>query len=205
MNNIPKAPPWGFFTLVTYIPDPLGSFLEELRDDLPGSGCSQVHITLLPPRVLKVPIEAASTRIQGILSGFPQFQVELHRVRRFAETNFLYLDLNEGDSVVEELHAALNTGALADPEKFEFSPHLTLGGPVLPADLDSAQQQVQLAWDTRHCSPRFTIREVVFLWASPESPQGEWGRLWSHQLKPQERAAAATVTSQTSSTARRDR
>ncbi len=205
MNDISEAPRWGLFTLVAYIPDPLGSFLEELRDPLPGSGCSQAHITLLPPRALKVPVEAASTLAQGILSRFPQFEVELAKVRRFAETNFLYLDLNEGDSLVKDLHAALNTGDLAAPEEFEFRPHLTLGGPVSPAKLDSAQQQAEFTWAAPHCSPRFTIREVVCLWLSPDSPQGEWRRLWTLPLAQESRAAAAAVTSRTSSTARRDR
>ncbi len=205
MNDLSEASRWGFFTLVTYIPDPLGSFLEELKDDLPGSACSQAHITLLPPRPLRVSIEAASAHAQRILSRFPQFEVELAKVRRFAATNFLYLDLNEGDSLVKDLHAALNTGDLAAPEEFEFRPHLTLGGPVSPGKVDSAQQQAEFTWQAPHCSSRFTIRELAVLWLSPDSPQGEWRRLGTLPLAQESRAAAAAVTSRTSSTARRDR
>jgi 2'-5' RNA ligase len=203
MNEIPEAPRWGFFALVTYIPDPLGSFLQELRKTLQGNGSSQAHITLLPPRELKVPVDVASRLVRTILRRFPAFDVELSKVRRFAETSFLYLDLTEGDSLIYELHAALNTGELADPEEFEFHPHLTLGGPVSPGKLDVVQEQAELTWDAAQCSPRFTIDEIVFLWLSPNSSQGEWRRLWTQSLSsamPRSSAASAAVSTRTSLT-----
>jgi 2'-5' RNA ligase len=201
MNDTPEAPLWGFFALVSYIPDPLGSFLQELRETLQGNDSSQAHITLLPPRALKVPVEVASTQVRSILRRFPAFEVELSKVRRFAATSFLYLDLREGDALVHDLHAALNTGELADPEEFEFRPHLTLGGPVSPGKLDFAQQQAELTWDAAQCSPRFVIDEIVFLWLSPDSAHGEWRRLWSQSLSPgalRSSAAAAAISHRTS-------
>jgi 2'-5' RNA ligase len=200
MNDIPEAR-WGFFALVSYIPDPLRSFLEEVRETLPGNDSSQTHITLLPPRALKVPVEVASKLVRSILSQFPAFEVELSKVQRFAETSFLYLDLTEGNSFVHALHAALNTGDLADLEEFEFRPHLTLGGPVSPTKLDFAQHQAETTWDSARCSPRFTIKEIVFLWLSPESAHGEWRRLWTQTLatsQPRSSAATAAVSSRTS-------
>ncbi len=208
MKDIPEAPPWGSFALVSYIPDPLGAFLEELRDNLPGNDDLQAHITVLPPRPLKVPLESASKSIHSILSRVPEFEVELSRVRRFKATNFLYLDLSEGDALVHDLHNALNTGDLADIEEFEFRPHLTLGGPVTPEALDAAQRQAEVSWESAPCSLRFTIDEIVFLWLPPEGPQREWRRVWTQRLGPaksHKSAAAAGVTSQTSSTDRRGR
>jgi 2'-5' RNA ligase len=205
MNDIPEAPRWGVFALVTYIPGALGSFLQELRETMPGNDASPAHITLLPPRALRVPVEAASTQAREILGRFPAFDVELSKVRRFPQTSFLYIDLTEGDSVVHDLHAALNTGDLADSEEFEFRPHLTLGGPVSPGKLDFAQQEAELTWDSAQCSPRFTVDEIVFLWLSPDSAQGEWRQLWSQSLGPSARrisAAAAAAPNQTSLTDR---
>jgi 2'-5' RNA ligase len=200
MNQIPAAAEWGCFALVTYIPDPLGSYLAGLREILPNNDRSEAHITLLPPRPLKLPVETASKQARTILRQFPPFDVELSQIRRFAETKFLYLDLTEGSSVIYDLHNALNKGDLFDTEKFEFRPHLTLGGPVSPGVLDSAQHQAEVLWNAGHCAARFTIQEVVCLWASPDSAQGEWRRLWSQELTPtaaRTSAVAASVTSQT--------
>ncbi|MFL6351333.1 MAG: 2'-5' RNA ligase family protein [Bryobacteraceae bacterium] len=200
MNHIPEAPRWGCFALVSYIPEPLASFLKGLREILPNSDSSEAHITLLPPRRLKLPVETASKQARTILSHFAPFDVELSKVRRFAETKFLYLDLGEGRSVVHELHDLLNKGDLFDSEEFEFRPHLTLGGPVSPGVLDSAQHQAELTWNTEHCAARFTVQEIVCLWSSPDSAQGEWHRLWSQKLSSapaRTSAAAATVTNRT--------
>ncbi|MGI8960503.1 MAG: 2'-5' RNA ligase family protein [Bryobacteraceae bacterium] len=201
MNQILGAPRWGFFALVSYIPEPLGSFLQGLREILPNTDNSKAHITLLPPRPLKLPVETASRQARTILGQFPPFDVELSKVRLFPETKILYLDLGEGGSEIHDLHDALNKGDLFDSEEFEFRPHLTLGGPVSPGILDSAQQQAEVTWNAEHCAPRFTVHEVVCLWLSPNSPQGEWDRLWSQKLSPaaaRSSAAAATVTSRTS-------
>jgi 2'-5' RNA ligase len=201
MNEIQGGPRWGFFALVSYIPEPLGSFLQGLREILPNNDSSEAHITLLPPRRLKLPVETVSNQARTILSQFPPFEVELSKVRRFAETNFLYLDLGEGSSLIHDLHDALNKGDLADSEEFEFRPHLTLGGPVSAGAVEAAQQQAEITWHGEHCAPRFTIEEVVCLWLSPESPQGEWRRLWTHKLSPnaaRTSAATAAVRSRTS-------
>jgi 2'-5' RNA ligase len=172
-----------------------------LREILPNNDSSEAHITLLPPRSLKLPVENASAQARRILRQFRPFDVELSKVRRFTETKFLYLDLDEGNSVICDLHDALNKGDLFDTEDFEFRPHLTLGGPVSPGVLDSVQQQAEVIWNAEHCAPRFTIEEVVGLWSSPDSAQGEWRRLWNQKLSPtaaRTSAVAATATSRTS-------
>jgi 2'-5' RNA ligase len=194
MNSLPEAPCLGYVALVSYIPDPLGSFLQTLRESLPGRDRSPAHITLLPPRRLTVPLETASSLIGTIVRQRPPFAVELSKVRLFPETNFLYLDLTEGDSLIHHLHTALNQSDLADREEFEFRPHLTLGGPISPAYLASVQSQAELAWSSVPCLPRFTVQEVVLLWLSPDSPQGAWRRLSTYRLTPiATRAAAASA------------
>jgi len=201
MMDIPKLPQWGFFALVSYIPDPLGSFLHGIREALPGEDNPQPHITILPPRPLKLAVDDASKRARKILRRFPPFDVELSRVRFFPGTNFLYLDVGEGNGLLHALHEALNTGDLDDAEKLEFRPHLTLGGPVADARRHAAQQQAESAWRSVHHARRFTVDEVVFLWLGPTSAQGQWRRLWSQNLTGKRagptRLAAAAATAQT--------
>lgn len=193
---------WGSFALVSYIPEPLGSFLDGLRRTLPGETNPQAHITLLPPRPLRSPVEAASERALQVLSGFPPFEVEFSTVGSFPHTNFLYLEIGDGNSLVHALHDALNTGDFEHQEQFEFQPHLTLGGPVPASHLTSAQDQAETAWLAARHPRRFTLDEIVFLWSSPDSTDGEWHRLWSYNLRTgataKTKAASAAVTNRTS-------
>ncbi len=201
MIDITETPQWGSFALVSYIPDPLGSFLHGLRQTLPGEGNPQPHITILPPRPLKLAAEAASQQAQNILLQFPAFEVELSKVRSFPGTNMLYLDVSEGNSALHDLHTLLNAGDLDHSENFDFRPHLTLGGPVPSQDLLSVQRRIEAAWLSSDCPRRFTLDEVVFLWLNSQIAQREWQRLWSHRLSTKEtihaRAARAGVTART--------
>jgi 2'-5' RNA ligase len=201
MNGKSEAARWGFFALVSYIPEPLRSFFYGLRRTLPGESHPQAHITLLPPRPLRLPVEIASAQALGVIAKFPPFEVELSTVRRFPN-NFLYLDIAEGNSLLHALHEALNTGELVHTEEFEFRPHLTLGGPIPEAHVNSVQDQAEVAWLATGHARRFMLDEIVFLWLSHDNPQGEWHRLWSYNLRTKNtvraKAARATVTHRTS-------
>jgi 2'-5' RNA ligase len=183
MDPNSDAPLWGSFALVSYTPNPVGTFVSELRQRLPGSDNPQAHITVLPPRPLHLPVEAALERTLGILQQFDAFDVELSEVRYFSETKFIYLDVGEGSTILHDLHNALNTGDLAHREEFDFRPHLTLGGPVPENGLHHTRSLAEAAWRSSGCSSRFNIEEIVFLWLSPGNSGREWKRLWSHLLK----------------------
>lgn len=201
-NGMTEASQQGQFALVSYIPEPLGSFLYELRGTLPGGSNPQAHITILPPRPLRVPVETASERTLEVLARFPVFEIELSTVQRFPQTNVLYLDIAEGNEVVHELHDALNTDELACEEEFEFRPHLTLGGPVPEPELEAFHDQAEVAWLATGHSRRFTVDEIVFLWLNPANPEGGWRRLWSYDLRTKgaimTKAARAAFTNRTS-------
>lgn len=202
MQVMSEASRWGQFALVSYIPEPLGSFFYDLRGTLPGDSNPQAHVTILPPRPLHVPVDAASEQTLRVLANFHAFEIELSTVQRFPETNFLYLDIGDGNSRVHDLHDALNTGDLACAEEFEFRPHLTLGGPIAEPDVHTLQDQAQIAWLATGHSKRFTLDEIVFLWLNPANRQGEWHRLWSYNLRTKgtaiKKAASAAFTNRTS-------
>ena len=181
----------GSFALVSYIPNPLGSFLHRLRSSLPGVKYPEPHITILPPRPLTVPVEAASALVRATLERFSSFDVELRNVRSFAVSQILYIELGEGDAAVRQLHKALSSKELAYPEEFEFRPHLTVSGFIPVEDLQSATQQAETGWEGAPCSRRFTLREIVLLW-SPAGTPGEWQRVWVHVLRDSAKAASAT-------------
>ncbi|HEX4772450.1 MAG TPA: 2'-5' RNA ligase family protein [Bryobacteraceae bacterium] len=177
------ASPWGAFALVSYVPDPLGSLLDNFRHSVSGSDQAQAHVTLLPPRALRVPLETASEQAASTLRAFSPFEVELDAVHRFPVTNVLYLGISCGSNNVRELHRALNTAGLAAHEQFDFQPHLTLGGPF-PEPSDAAEASVSNAWSKVQLSKRFLMDEIVALWANPlAAPQESWTRVWTYNLR----------------------
>lgn len=195
MIEIPK-PQWGTFALVTYIPDPLGSFLHDLRYSLPGEDTPRPHVTILPPRPLKLPVDEASQQVQKILSNFSSFEVELSHVRSFPETKVLYLDVDKGASVLHGLHALLNAGDLGYEEPFVFRPHLTLTGPMLDADQNQFRRKAETAWKAVPFARGFTVDEVIALWIPPHGIPGQWERVRSYSLaNTRQTAARAAVAS----------
>ena len=178
-----ETSPFGAFALVSYVPAPLGPFLDELRKSLPGTVYPQSHITLVPPRPLRVPLEAVSEFALEVLSRFPPFDVILGDVHHFPETNVLYLDLAVGQREVHLLHDALNEGLLAHREPFEFRPHLTIGGPVPEPDVSTLHREASEAWTARNGGKRFQVTEAVALWWDPECGDAEWKRLWTKRLR----------------------
>jgi 2'-5' RNA ligase len=196
------VPPWGAIALVTYVPDPLRSFLGEMRQLFPGNDDPQPHITFLPPRPLRQPVQAASATIRQTLGQFDSFEVELSNVCHFPKTNFIYLDIRQGNKSIHQVHSALNSGELHDSELFEFRPHLTLGGPYEECELDEVKSKADAAWRARPVEGRVPIDSLVCLWMPPHSRWRDWRRLWSYNLggpsQPQQHQIAATVlTSQT--------
>lgn len=199
----PEEADLGSVALVSYIPEPLCACLRELRRFFPGDHDPQPHVTILPPRPLRAAVEVASQEARRTLQQFPSFEVELARVRHFPETNMLYLDVGEGDSLLHGLHDALNTGNLAHVERFEFLPHLTLGGPVPAPSLTAIRQEVESCWRSTRCPARFSLTEIVCLWQRPGASWWDWQRIWSQSLgtgnnSKQAKAAGTAFTARTS-------
>jgi 2'-5' RNA ligase len=179
------------YALVSYIPNPLGSFLEGLRRQLTPVSSPQPHITLLPPRHLEVPVEQISERIREVLGPFTSFSVELCAVHAFAETNFLYLDICNGSKELNDLHDALNQGDLNDAEQFPFRPHLTLAGPVSPQDFGIVRERAEAEWKSSPHPCIFQLEQVVLLCLPPGDGNREWVRV--HTYKLGRKAARAAV------------
>lgn len=200
MEIVSQTSRWGSLALVSYIPDPLGSFLDNFRQSLTGEDTPQAHVTILPRRPLPISVEAASEQVLKLLTGFPSFTVELSSVRRFQQTEVLYIDISEGSARLHALHDALSMGDLAYNEEFEFRPHLTLGCPKSTGKVEEIHQFAKTAWAAAPGSRRFLLQEVVCLWLRPDGLQSEWHRLWSHNLKTRQTshnsAAALAATSQ---------
>jgi 2'-5' RNA ligase len=182
---IPDAPIGGLFALVTYLPEPLGSFLTGLRHLLPGETRPEAHITFLPPRPLTVSPESASYEIQRILRTIRPFEVALGSVRIFPETGIMYLSVESGRTEALHLHASLNSGKLHATENFEYIPHLTLGGPLELERRAEILHRAQQEWKAAGFSPTFRVTETVLLCQSVEVAERDWTRIATLPLSAQ--------------------
>src|SRR5512146_3121577 len=95
------------FALVSYIPDPLGKFLDGLRQELILLCRAQSHVSVLPPREL-VSMERAERMLTERLAEFAPFTVELKQVSVFESTSVIYLAIGKGYSELRRLHDELN-------------------------------------------------------------------------------------------------
>ncbi len=114
------------FALVSYLPSPLGEYLDRLRRDLVCDCRAKAHVTILPPRPLVCSAEEAWRELAVHLQDVPPFRVELGDVQVFPVTQVVYLPVITGCPELTRLHEMLNSGELAFEEPFEYHPHVTL-------------------------------------------------------------------------------
>ena len=164
MTNIPAR---GSFAVVAYVPDPLASFLYELRSMIDAVAPPRPHITILPPRPLTKSPEHAARQAEEQLKTRQPFTVQLSSVQVFRNTNVIYIDIGNGTSELHAMHQALNAGELHFQEEFEYIPHLTVGGPFESGELSPVLNIASRAWETANLAREFQVDEIVFLWLQP--------------------------------------
>ena len=124
----------GQFALVSYIPDPLARFLDDLRMEL-TPGCNpRAHVTILPPRPLDNDVDVKDT-VQLLVEecrNLPPFRVEPGDIRVFEESNVVYLDIARGIDELTEFYRVLNRGPLEYKESFPYHPHITIAQNIAP-------------------------------------------------------------------------
>ncbi len=180
--NSPAMSEWGSFALVTYIPEPLSSFLHSLRRALPGEENPQAHITLLPPRPLAAPIDPVSREAQNTLARFSPFVIKLSDIKLFKESSVFYLDISTGNQTLHEIHDVLAAGLLAHQEDFPFRPHVTISGSIPPSDTAKVRTKAKAAWRKFSGDASFEINEATALWQKHYTSPDNWTRLWTQRL-----------------------
>ena len=166
------------FTVVAYLPEPLRSWLMELRRTLPLAVTSEPHLTVLPPRPLSLPIEEVADKLSAILDGWASFAVELSSVRVFSGSNVLFLEVSQGSRTLELLHTHLNRDEFVHEEDFPFHPHVTIGAITACHSVEEIKRMAQVAWNNSHCPTRFPVTELALALRG----RGEWTRLREYRL-----------------------
>ena len=156
-------PTVGLFALVTYLPEPLASFLDGLRLELTPACNPHAHVTILPPRPIHDDLKAAIHQISEDLKGAAPFRVELGEIEIFEATHVIYLGLARGGSELRRLYRALNCGCLTYRENFPYHPHITIAQNIPPEETARLAPIARERW-AQYSSPRgFIVSELSFV------------------------------------------
>ena len=153
----------GFFAVVAYIPDPLGSFLNGLRAELVPGCALRSHLTILPPRRLASGPETLSEELERLVKELPAFEVGLGDVEVFDSTGVIYLSLASGRENVTQLHDALNHGVLFAEDPFPFHPHVTIAQSLGPLPFDEVLALARRRWQECRLPRQFTVAELTLV------------------------------------------
>lgn len=190
-----KMPDGGLIALVCYLPEPLNTTLQSFREVLKSSYSALPHITILPPRPLRVGIESVEQHIAETLASHPEFVVNLTELLSFPATNVLYLAVESGADVLRRLHLALNTRELSYRETYEFTPHVTVAGPFESEALPALLEQASELWNASESARSFPVRELALLWT--DSDEHGWKPVRSFTLQSAGREFLATAGNRT--------
>lgn len=152
------------FALVTYIPDPLASFLNNLREELEAAGpAPRAHVTLLPPRPIQSPTCDAVRQLGGQLADMDAFEMTLGEPTLFSVTNVVYISIERGMDHLQRIHGMLNEDALGFNEPFPYHPHVTLAQGLSTSAAPQALELARIRWEQYGQPRRFLAESVVFV------------------------------------------
>ena len=151
------------FSLVSYIPGPLGEFITTLRQELVQGCIAQSHVTVLPPRPIGVPAEEAEDTLRRWVEPFPSFEVEILDIGLFSQTNVVIAEIGAGRSELIEMHEALNAGPLAFDEPFDYHPHITLAQNFPAEDVPAIHARARERWMHEAPARSFLVDSLIFV------------------------------------------
>jgi 2'-5' RNA ligase len=116
------------YALVTYLRNPIGEFVEHLRQELhPTTQHMAAHLTILPPRELRSTEQAAVEFLEEACSRVIPFSVELGDVETFLPTTAtVFIQVKRAAYRMRELHDQLCGRGLQCAEIWPYIPHLTI-------------------------------------------------------------------------------
>jgi 2'-5' RNA ligase len=116
------------YALVTYVRNPVGEFVEQLRQELhPTIAHMPTHLTILPPRELAGSEAAALEFLEEACSHVIPFSVGLGDMEAFLPTTpTVFIQVKRAAYRVRELHDRLCGKGLRCSENWPYIPHVTI-------------------------------------------------------------------------------
>jgi 2'-5' RNA ligase len=166
------------FALVSYLPQPLAAFVDELRNEL-APGCRlRAHVTILPPRQIAGDPALAFEEMRRVVQDMHSFQVTLGEVWVFPLSDVVHLSVESGREQLREMHKQLNQGFSKALELWRYHPHITLAQALEPSAVRPASELAARRW-REYTGPRsFTIDHLTFVSKTLETCEGGVDSLW---------------------------
>jgi 2'-5' RNA ligase len=161
--RVPAEERLNVFALVIYIPGPLGLFLDELRRELVPAYNPHAHVSVLPPRPLKVDWHVAASQAGTLIESDSPFDVELGAVGIFPGTNVIYIEVGSGATELRRLHAEMNKTALGFDEPYRYHPHVTLAQEIPPDCVQAVYEKAVARWSGYPGKRSFRAENAVFV------------------------------------------
>ena len=151
------------FALVSYIPDPLARFLDDLRRELVPSCFLHAHVTVLPPRPLQVSPAVSWDAICSAARNFKPFDLELGEIEIFPVSDVIFVGVRAGLESLKVMHDALNREGLEYAEPFPYHPHVTVAQSLQPDQLDEFYDVARRRWREYGEARGFRVERVTFV------------------------------------------
>jgi 2'-5' RNA ligase len=153
------------YGVVAYVTNPVGKFVEVLRQGLcPASPHAIAHLTILPPRLLRGSEAEALAVLRQVCQNDTPFFVELGEVSTFLPgTPTVFVGVGQGCDRMAALHHALNVGPLVSAETWPYTPHLTI------VRMDTRELALEVTpvararWEGYEGTRRIEVTELVFV------------------------------------------
>lgn len=162
-RDVPLEERLNLFALVIYVPDPLGQFLDGLRRELVPHDNPHAHVSVLPPRPLRVEWPLASAQVRTLTEAWNSFDIELTNIGIFPVTDVVYIELGAGAAELRRMHAAMNRSALDFVEPFLYHPHLTLAQEIAHPDVAAVRDLADERWRHYEGPRRFRAERAVLV------------------------------------------
>ena len=151
------------FALVSYIPEPLGGFLDRMRQELVPDCFLRAHVTILPPRPISSSPGAAWDLVRWFAPQFAPFEVTMTSVEVFPVSDVIYVNIAAGTEQLTQMHAAMNADGLRFPDAFSYHPHVTLAQNLQPDQVDELLHVARARWAECPYSKTFRVDKAVFV------------------------------------------
>jgi len=153
------------YALVTYVRNPVGQFVEELRRELhPTLPHMPAHLTILPPRDLAGSESAALEFLEDACAHVVPFDVELGDVETFLPTTpTVFIQVKRAAYRMRELHDQLGGRMLCCAESWPYIPHLTIVKTELDEQARAATIVARERWRQFQGPRQVHVDELMFV------------------------------------------
>lgn len=161
------------YGVVAYVSDPVGEFVQSLRQELhPNLPDLAAHLSLLPPRPLNGDESVALELIRDVCSRVEPFDVSLGEVETFIPvTPTVFIRVAHGAFRMRSLHSLLSVGPLDAPEEWPYLPHLTIAKMSVEHQAQEAYQIARHHWSEFKGSRTIQMKELIFV---RENSPNDW-------------------------------